>query len=172
VVREHVEICLQRTCQGDKRVVYPVFVKNQNDIENEREVMEVATINQKVIFATSPHEVYEALMDEVKHSKFTGGPARVSREVDGKFSAYGGYCSGTNIELIPDKKIVQNWRAGSWPEDHISKITLVFKEVPEGTELAFTHEGVPADDLEGISEGWHLNYWNPIRKMIENAEIG
>lgn len=129
--------------------------------------METKTINQKVSFNASPHQVYEALMDEAKHSKFTSGPAQVSREIGGKFSAYGGYCSGTNIELIPDEKIVQNWRAGSWSEGHQSKITLILTETPEGTELTFTHEGVPADDVEGISEGWHLNYWNPIRKMLE-----
>lgn len=131
--------------------------------------METRTINQTVIFEASPHDVYEALMDSAKHSQFTGTKAVVIREVGGKFSAYGGYCSGTNLELIPDKKIVQNWHAGSWPEEYYSKITFLFREIEGGTELTFIHEGVPADDFEGISQGWHLNYWEPIKKMLEKG---
>jgi activator of HSP90 ATPase len=132
--------------------------------------METRTINQTVVFKAGPHEVYEALMDSAKHSEFTGAKAEISREVGGEFSAYGGYCSGTNTELVPNKKIVQSWRAGSWPEGYTSTITLLFDEIEEGTELTFTHEGVPTEDFEGISEGWHLNYWEPIKKMLEKND--
>ncbi len=62
------------------------------------------TIQQAVILKVSPHEVYEALMDSRKHSKFTGEEASISREVGGKFSAYGDYITGVNLELVPDKK--------------------------------------------------------------------
>jgi uncharacterized protein YndB with AHSA1/START domain len=58
------------------------------------------TIQQSVTLKVSPHEVYEALMDSRKHSKFTGEEASISREVGGKFSAYGDYITGVNLELV------------------------------------------------------------------------
>ncbi len=68
-------------------------------------------IKQSVTFKASPHAVYEALMDSKKHSAFTGGKASISRVVGGKYTAYDNYVNGKNIELVPDKKIVQSWRA-------------------------------------------------------------
>ncbi len=73
-------------------------------------------IRQSVTFKATPHEVYEALMDSRKHARFTHEPARISRKVGGAFSAYSGYITGTNLELVPDKKIVQAWHAQDWPE--------------------------------------------------------
>jgi uncharacterized protein YndB with AHSA1/START domain len=69
-------------------------------------------INQTVVFKTTPHEVYEALMDSKKHAAFSGGAAKISRAVGGEMMAYDDYITGKNIELIPDKKIVQDWRCG------------------------------------------------------------
>ncbi len=65
-------------------------------------------INQTVTFKTTPHEVYEALMDSKKHAAFSGGAANISRAVGGEMMAYDGYIAGKNIELVPDKKIVQD----------------------------------------------------------------
>jgi uncharacterized protein YndB with AHSA1/START domain len=68
-------------------------------------------IQQTVTFKASPHDVYEALMDSKKHAAFSGGKASISRKVGGRISAYDGYITGKNIELIPDQEIVQDWRA-------------------------------------------------------------
>src|SRR5206468_4282723 len=76
------------------------------------------TIRQTATFKTSPHEVYEALMDSRKHSKFTGAPAKLSRKVGGEFTAFGGSLSGKTTELVADKKILQEWRADDWPAGH------------------------------------------------------
>lgn len=37
------------------------------------------------MFKATPHEVYEALMDSRTHGRLTGGPARISRKVGGRF---------------------------------------------------------------------------------------
>jgi|TARA_B100002003_G_scaffold250163_1_gene288589 uncharacterized protein YndB with AHSA1/START domain len=70
--------------------------------------MKTKTIEQTVTFRTSAHEVYEALMDSARHSQFTDSNCTISREVGGRFSAYDGYIEGVNIELVPDRKIVQS----------------------------------------------------------------
>ncbi|MGZ5502718.1 MAG: SRPBCC domain-containing protein [Halobacteriota archaeon] len=41
-----------------------------------------------------------------------------------EFSSFDGWASGTTLELIPDKKIMQKWRAAEWPEGHYSTVTF------------------------------------------------
>ncbi len=129
--------------------------------------METKTIKQSVTIKASPHDVYEALMDSKKHAKFTGGKASISRKAGGKFTAFDGYSEGVNLELVPDKKIVQSWRAADWPEGHYSKATFSLKEVPAGTNLTFTQTDVPEEFYEDISQGWRDYYWAPMKKMLE-----
>ena len=125
------------------------------------------TIHQTVIFKASPHEVYEALMDSEKHAAFTGGKAEISRSIGGEIMAYDNYITGKNIELVPDEKIVQDWRAVDWPEGFFSRVTFAFKAVPEGTQLDFTHAGVPEGTEEEFTQGWIENYWEPMKSYFE-----
>ena len=123
-------------------------------------------IRQSVTFQATPHAVYEALMDSRKHAKFTQAPAKISRKVGGAFSAYGDYITGTNLELIPDEKIVQAWHASEWPEGHLSKVTFKLAPVAGGTRLTFTHSGVPDEFVDDIRQGWIDNYWVPMKAML------
>lgn len=129
--------------------------------------MATRNIRQSVTFKTSPHQVYEALMDSRKHAQFTGGKASVSRQVGGKFSVFDGYAEGVNLELVPDGKIVQTWRASDWPEGHYSRVSFSLKEVAGGTHLTFTQSGVPEERYDDISQGWRDYYWAPMKQMLE-----
>jgi uncharacterized protein YndB with AHSA1/START domain len=129
--------------------------------------METKTIRQSVNIKSSPHDVYEALMDSKKHAKFTGGAATISRVVGGKFSTYDGYASGVNVELVPDKKIVQTWRADDWGAGQESKVTFSLTASSGGTRLTFTQSGVPEDQYEDVSQGWKDYYWEPMKLMLE-----
>jgi len=128
------------------------------------------TIRQTVTFKAGAHEVYEALMDSKKHAKFTSGAASISRKVGGKFSAYDGYAEGTNLELIPDEKIVQTWRGSDWPDGVYSKTTYTLKPVAGGTRLTFTQSGIPDEFFEDVGQGWHDFYWAPMKEMLEKAK--
>jgi activator of HSP90 ATPase len=129
--------------------------------------MSTKTIKQSVTIKTTPHEIYEALMDSKKHAKFTGGKASISREVGGKFTAYDGYAEGVNVELVPDKKIVQTWRADDWPEGQYSQVTFLLTKVEGGTRLTFTQTGVPEEQYEDVGQGWRDYYWKPMKEMLE-----
>ena len=124
------------------------------------------TIRQSVTFKATPHAVYEALMDSRLHAKFTGAKASISRKVGGKFSAHNGYIRGKNLELVPDKKIVQKWTCTDWPKGHYSTATFLLKKSKGGTQLAFTQEGVPEKFYKSISQGWHDHYWHPMEEMF------
>jgi activator of HSP90 ATPase len=124
-------------------------------------------ILQTVTFPVPAHEVYEALMDSKKHAAFTGGAAEISREVGGAFSAYDGYITGQNLELVPDRKIVQSWRAVDWDEGYFSTVTFELIPIPEGTRLDFTHADVPDGTEAEFTRGWIDNYWEPMKRFLE-----
>ena len=132
-------------------------------------IMKTRTIRQTVDFSAKTHDVYEALTDSKKHSEFSGSKCVISRKVGGKMSAYDGYIVGENIELMPDKKIVQTWRAEEdcWPANHYSRVTFVFKPTKKGTRLTFTHSGVPVDCGARFDTGWQEHYWTPMKERLE-----
>jgi len=124
------------------------------------------TIRQSVTIPAAPEEVYEALMDSKKHAGFTGTPARISRKIGGTFSAYNGYCSGMNVELVEHGKIVQMWRGSDWPEGVFSKVTFALHKVSGGTHISFRQSGVPDIQYKAIKQGWIDFYWEPLRKRF------
>lgn len=124
-------------------------------------------IQQTVNFKASPHEIYEALMDSQKHAAFTGSLAEISREVGGSMMAYDGYITGRNIELVPDHRIVQDWRAVDWPEGYFSRVTFEFSAIPAGTRLDFSHTGLPEGTEAEFARGWEENYWDPLMVYLQ-----
>lgn len=129
--------------------------------------MKMKTIKQTVNFRASPHDVYEALMDEKKHAQFTESRASISRKVSGKISAYDDYIEGRNVQLVSDRKIVQEWRCSDWPEKHLSKATFLIAKTKTGSRLIFTQTGVPDNQYSTISKGWKEHYWSKMKKMLE-----
>jgi activator of HSP90 ATPase len=132
--------------------------------------MQTKDITQTIEFDCSAHEIYESFMDAKKHSDFTAGKVEMSREVGGTFSIYDGGIHGSNIELVPDTKIVQLWRFeySDWPIDYFSTITLDLKEANGKTVLNFTHTGIPEQYADDIADGWNQYYWDAIKeKLIE-----
>lgn len=125
--------------------------------------MKTKNIKQKVIFKKSPKELYDMLMDSKKHTAFTQAEAKISKKVGGKFSAYDGYCEGVNVELVPDKKIVQKWRGSDWPKGHYSLASFEFAKKGEGSVLDFTQSDVPIDHYESIKSGWDEFYWDKMK---------
>jgi activator of HSP90 ATPase len=107
-------------------------------------------------------------MDSRKHGKFTGGKARISRKEGGKFSVYDGYATGKNLKLVPDREIVQTWRADDWPEGHFSKVSFELSRTKTGTKLTFIQAGVPFEQYADIKQGWIDFYWKPMKELLES----
>ena len=124
-------------------------------------------IKQTVEIEATPHAVYEALMDSEKHSEMTGNIAVIERKANGKFSAFSGYAEGKFIELVPDKRIIQTWRANDWPKGAVSTITITLKPAKTGTLLEFIQTDVPEKFAEETSRGWHEFYWKPMKKILK-----
>lgn len=127
-------------------------------------------IHQTVDFPVPPHAVYEALMDSKKHARFSNSAARISRQVGGAIMAYDGYITGRNLELVPDRRIVQAWRAVDWPEGFLSTVTFELTATSTGTRLDFTHTDLPEGTEKEFSQGWQENYWDPMQAMFASDQ--
>ena len=131
--------------------------------------MNTKTIAQLAVFEAPARRVYDALLDSKKHSEFTGDAASIDARPVGHFKAYGDYISGVFLEIVPGKKIVQEWQASDWPPGTSYKVTIQLQEQNGLTTLRLTQDGVPEAFAEEISQGWHDFYWDRLREYVEKA---
>ena len=68
-------------------------------------------IVQSVTFKASPEKLFQIYTDSKKHSAATGVKAVAGAKVGAKFTAFAGSISGRSLVVIPDRMIVQAWRA-------------------------------------------------------------
>ena len=120
-------------------------------------------VHHEVEFRAKPKDVYDAYLDSRRHARMTGQPAKMSKKEGGRFTAGGTYISGTNVELIPGKRIVQAWRASEWPKGTYSILRLELKPKGKGSRLIVDHLGIPDEFRDGVDSGWTEFYWEPMR---------
>ena len=140
-----------------------------------------AGIHQEVNFAASAARIYRLLTEAeqfdrvVRLSGAMNSTMRTSlgkkrTEIDprpgGAFALFGGYVTGYNLELVPDTRLVQAWRAGSWDAGVFSIAHFNLWEREGATTLGFDHVGFPDDDAVHLAQGWHINYWEPMTKVL------
>ncbi len=124
-------------------------------------------IHQEIVFQASPKRVYEALVDAKQFSKLSAGaPTEISTEEGGSFSCFGGMIHGRNIELVPNRMIVQAWRAKPWGSGVYSIVKFELREEGTGTRVILDHAGFPPEMQEHLAGGWQANYWEPLQKHL------
>ena len=137
------------------------------------------SIHQEAVFKASRKRVYEALLDTkqfnsvmllsaaMKSGMAPGmKPTDISREAGGAFTIFGGYITGRQIELLPNERIVQAWRTGSWDPGIYSIARFELTEQGTQTKLSFDHTGFPKGEAEHLAAGWKSNYWEPLEKFL------
>ncbi|MEO6704448.1 MAG: SRPBCC domain-containing protein [Ginsengibacter sp.] len=131
------------------------------------------TIIQDVVFkGTSPETLYDIYMDGKKHSTATGAHASISPKEGTEYSAHNGYITGKNLQLIPNKLILQSWRAQSWQEQSVDSTFIIYLEQQgPDTLLHAVHANVPDSAAEDLDKGWHKMYWEPFRLYIAGTPI-
>lgn len=134
-------------------------------------MIKTRTLKQSITFSGSAHELFEMLMDEKQHAALTDSKTRIDRNVGGTFSTYDGGITGKNLEVVPDKKIVQLWtiETEGWPAGHWSRVTFSFEEKGGKTKLSLAHADIPVAAFKDIQEGWKQYYWSPMKKQLKKS---
>lgn len=128
-------------------------------------------IHQKVTFSVSPRELFNIYLDSKKHGAAIDDKATISRKVGGTFTAFGGMLRGRNLMIVPNRMIVQAWRAKSWKKsDPDSILILLFHKAGRGGQIELIHVGMPQYDYLPIKKGWTKYYWAPWKTYLKNRQ--
>jgi uncharacterized protein YndB with AHSA1/START domain len=120
-----------------------------------------------------PERVYSAWLDSGAHTAFTGGEAKIDPTIGGKFTAWDGYIQGRTVELLQGRRIVQIWRTKEFPSGSAdSRLEIQFEAAEGGTRVTILHSNIPLGHGERYKNGWHDNYFNPMRDYFARLLAG
>jgi activator of HSP90 ATPase len=136
-------------------------------------------IHQEVVFKAWKKRVYEVLSERKEFDKVVrlsaamqsetslgSKPTEISKVAGGTFTIFGGHILGRHIELLPNERIVQAWRVVDWKPGMYSIAKFELTEQGSETKVVFDHTGFPKGLAERLAEGWRINYWEPMQKML------
>jgi activator of HSP90 ATPase len=124
------------------------------------------SLHQEIAIQAGPERIYEALLDSKRFAAFTGMRAEIGPQPGGAFVMFGGLIEGRNVELVPNRRIVQAWRPASWDPGVYSIVRFELTAHTSGTVVVLDHTGFPEGKFAGLDSGWHERYWEPLKKFF------
>jgi uncharacterized protein YndB with AHSA1/START domain len=120
-----------------------------------------------VALPASAARLYSMYLDPKEHAAFTGAPVKIAARVGARFAAFGGALSGTILQIVPNRLIVQSWRSTQFGKrDLDSTLVLSFWAEGKGARIELAHVNIAESDFAGVSEGWSKYYWIPWRAYL------
>jgi uncharacterized protein YndB with AHSA1/START domain len=124
-------------------------------------------ITMAVHLPCSAARLYRMYLDPKQHAAFTGAPVEIAARAGAPFEAFGGAITGTILQVVPNRLIVQSWRSIKFPRrDLDSTLVLAFWPDQGGARIDLTQVNVADSDYAGVSEGWSKYYWVPWRQFL------
>jgi uncharacterized protein YndB with AHSA1/START domain len=123
------------------------------------------------VVPADPQDIFDAWLDSAGHSDMTGGKASMSPDIGAEVTAWDGYITGRNLELVPGERIVQSWRTTNFTGDHEDSIvTVTLERTEEGTLLTLEHSNVPDGQTSYEEGGWHTHYFQPMQEYFAKRQ--
>ena len=127
------------------------------------------TITLAVDLPATPARLYRMYLDPKQHAAFTGSPVKIAARAGAPFKAFGGALSGSILQVVPNRLIVQSWRSTNFGKrDMDSTLVLAFLPRGIGGRIELIHGNVAERDFGGVSEGWAKYYFVPWRAYLES----
>ena len=127
-------------------------------------------ITLAAVLPRPPARLYAMYLDRREHAAFTGAPVKIAARAGARFEAFGGALTGTILQIVSNRLIVQSWRSTNFGKrDLDSTLVLSFWPDPAGGRIELTHVNVADTDFAGVSEGWSKYYWTPWRAHLDKA---
>lgn len=122
-------------------------------------------IEQQYEMNATPEEVFEALVNPEIIQLWSCDEAKMSADVGGDFTLWGGQMFGKNLEVVKNKRLVQEWCYDQWEAP--SKVTFTLKAKGKRTIVELVHEDVPEKSMKSIDEGWDSYYLGAMKEMFD-----
>lgn len=110
-------------------------------------------------------KVWQALVDPKIIEKWTGTKAKMDDQVGTEFSLWDGDMHGTNTEVVPNKKLAQDWYGGDWKKP--SKVVFTLTEKDGMTTVGLGHWDLPDGEFANFAQGWKDYYLGAIKELLE-----
>ena len=125
------------------------------------------TIQLAASLPAPPEKLFDMYLDPAVHAAFTGSPVTISDRAGAPFAAFDNVLTGSILQVVPKRLIVQSWRSPSWGASDIDS-TLILSFWPEenGGRIELVHANVVPADFAGVSQGWEQYYWTPWRQYL------
>jgi len=115
----------------------------------------------------SPDRLFDMYLSSEEHAAFTGSAVSVAPVAGSPFSAFDGVITGTILQVVPKRLIVQSWRSPHWgAADLDSTLILTFLPENDGARIELTQVNVVENDFAGVCHGWEKYYWTPWREYL------
>ena len=115
----------------------------------------------------APQEgVWDALVNAKTIEKWGAGKAKMSDKQEEEFTLWDGEVHGKNLEVVPQKKLVQEWYSSDDPT-RTTKVTFTLTHKDGCTTLYLKHEKVGPKNFKSIDSGWDEYYLGEIKKLVE-----
>jgi len=123
-------------------------------------------------FRVPTNIIYETLTNSMEIMKFTQCKAEFTKEVNGTFNFYDGFITGSNIELVENKKLVQKWKFSNLPNS--IDVTMNFREKPgQESLIQISVKNIPERDnlnsfvdLKSIERGFRTQIFEKIQNWL------
>jgi len=128
------------------------------------------SLHQEIALNAAPERIFNVLLDSKQFAAITGMPATIDPSPGGAFNTFGGLIEGRNVELLPNRRIVQAWRPTHWDPGVYSMVHFELKPASSGTALVLDHTGFPEGEFDHLDPGWYLRYWDPLKKYLSTPD--
>lgn len=124
------------------------------------------SLHYRVDYKASPERIYSILLDAKLFAACTGLPAEIDPKPGGAFSLFSGQIVGRNVELIPNRRLVQAWRPTHWDEGVYSIVRFELTPRSNESTLVLDHTGFPEGEFDHLNAGWHEHYLDALTKFL------
>ena len=124
-------------------------------------------IRQSVVLPAFAEKLFEMYLNPLTHQAITGAPVEIGDKSGAAFKAFDGALTGTILEVLKPRLIVQSWRSVNFmPGDPDATLILSFAHEGDEGRIDLIHLDVPEQDYDGVQQGWEKYYWAPWRRYL------
>jgi activator of HSP90 ATPase len=122
-------------------------------------------IEKTYLIDASPEKAWNALTNPLEIEGWGAGPAKMIAVEGTDFSLWGGDIYGRNVEVKEPNYLRQEWYSTGWAAPSTVEIWLT--EDSGQTKLRLSQNGVPAEEVDDIDNGWDEYYLGAMKEYLE-----